>query len=148
MVWLIMCMPVLYRRWNWCSSCQIRSQNYCWLYHSGIDVAFPLFPLLFLLTCLHIIFNKISLLFHLLTLYLSCSCPYIHTEQAYSSDGLTNNVYACSLSEMELMFKLPNKKPKLLLALPQWYWCGFQIESTPKMNIITRTYIFDFTTWD
>ena len=29
-----------------------------------------------------------------------------HTEQAYSSDGLTNDVYACSLTKVEPMFSL------------------------------------------
>ena len=41
-----------------------------------------------------------------------------HTEQAYSSDGLTNDLYACSLTEVEPMFRLQRKKPRVLLALP------------------------------
>ena len=57
-----------------------------------------------------------------------------HTEQAYSSDGLTNDLYACSLTEVEPMFRLWRKKPRVLLAFPQmllmWLshrccWCGF-----------------------
>ena len=42
-----------------------------------------------------------------------------HTEQAYSSDGLTNDLYACSLTEVEPMFRLRRRKPRVLLALPQ-----------------------------
>lgn len=29
-----------------------------------------------------------------------------HTEQTYSSDGLINDLHVCSLTEVELMFKL------------------------------------------
>jgi hypothetical protein len=42
-----------------------------------------------------------------------------HTEQAYSSDGLTNDLYACSLTEVEPMFRLRRRKPRVLLTLPQ-----------------------------
>jgi len=42
-----------------------------------------------------------------------------HTEQAYSSDGLTNDLYACSLTEVEPMFRLRRKNPRILLSLPQ-----------------------------
>ena len=42
-----------------------------------------------------------------------------HTEQAHSSDGLTNDLYACSLTEVEPMFRLWRRKPRVLLALPQ-----------------------------
>ena len=42
-----------------------------------------------------------------------------HTEQAYSSDGLTNDLHACALTEVEPMFRLRRRKPKVLLALPQ-----------------------------
>jgi hypothetical protein len=40
-------------------------------------------------------------------------------EQAYSSDGLTNDLYACSLTEVEPMLRLRRRKPRVLLALPQ-----------------------------
>ena len=42
-----------------------------------------------------------------------------HTEQTYSSDGLTNDLYACSFSGVEPMFRLWRKKSRVLLALPQ-----------------------------
>ena len=42
-----------------------------------------------------------------------------HTEQAYSSDGLTNALYACSLTEVEPMFRLRRRKSRVLLAFPQ-----------------------------
>ena len=42
-----------------------------------------------------------------------------HTEEAYSSDGLTNDLYACSLMEVEPLFRLRRRKPRILLALPQ-----------------------------
>ena len=42
-----------------------------------------------------------------------------HTEQAYSSDGLTNDLHACALTEVEPMFRLRRRKPRVLLALPQ-----------------------------
>ena len=42
-----------------------------------------------------------------------------HTEKAYSSDGLTNDLYACSLTEVETMFTLRRKKPRVFLVLPQ-----------------------------
>ena len=42
-----------------------------------------------------------------------------HTEQAYSSDGLTNDWYACSLTEVEPLLRLRRRKPRVLLALPQ-----------------------------
>jgi hypothetical protein len=42
-----------------------------------------------------------------------------HTEQAYSSNGLTNDLYACSLTEVETMFTLRRKKPRVFLVLPQ-----------------------------
>ena len=44
-----------------------------------------------------------------------------HTEQAYSSHGLTNDLYACSLTEVEPMFRLRHRKPRVLLALPQMW---------------------------
>jgi len=37
-----------------------------------------------------------------------------HTEQAYSSDGLTNDLYASSLTDVEPMFKLQHRKPRLI----------------------------------
>ena len=34
-------------------------------------------------------------------------------------DGLTNDLYVCSLTEVEPMFRLRRRKPRVLLALPQ-----------------------------
>jgi hypothetical protein len=55
----------------------------------------------------------------------------------YSSDGLTNDVYACSLTKVEPMFRLRRRKPRVLLALPQmllmWLygrWLSTQINVT------------------
>ena len=42
-----------------------------------------------------------------------------HTEQTYSRDGLTNDLYVCSLTEVEPMFRLRRRKPRVLLPLPQ-----------------------------
>ena len=52
-----------------------------------------------------------------------------HTEQAYSRDALTNDLYACSLTEVEPMFRLRRRKPRVLLALVyhRCCWCGFPI---------------------
>ena len=52
-----------------------------------------------------------------------------HTEQAYSRDDLTNDLYACSLTEVEPMFRLRRRKPRVLLALVyhRCCWCGFPI---------------------
>jgi hypothetical protein len=38
-----------------------------------------------------------------------------HTEEAYSSDGLTNDLYACSLTEVEPMLRLRRRKPRVLI---------------------------------
>ena len=53
------------------------------------------------------------------------------TEQAYSSDGLTNDLYNCSLTEMEAMFRLRRKKPRVLLALPHMFLvCLYHLRSS------------------
>jgi hypothetical protein len=36
-----------------------------------------------------------------------------HTEQAYSSDGRTKDLYACSLTLVELMFMFLRRNPRL-----------------------------------
>jgi hypothetical protein len=85
-----------------------------------------------------------------------------HTEQAYSSDGLTNDLYACSLTEVEPMFRLWRKKPRVLLAFPQmllmWLYhrccrCGFTTDvvdvALPQMLLMWlyhRCCWCDFTT--
>jgi hypothetical protein len=61
-----------------------------------------------------------------------------HTEQAYSSDGLTNDLYACSLTEVEPMFRLRRRKPRVLLALPQMLlmWLSHLRSSLIADNVI------------
>jgi hypothetical protein len=39
-----------------------------------------------------------------------------HTEQAYSSDGRTRNLYACSLTVVELMLMFLRRNPSVLFA--------------------------------
>ena len=39
-----------------------------------------------------------------------------HTEQAYSSDGRTKDLYACSLTLVELMLMFLRRNPSVLLA--------------------------------
>jgi hypothetical protein len=58
-----------------------------------------------------------------------------HTKQAYSTDGLTNDLYACSLTEVEPMFRLRCRKPKVLLALPQMLlmWLSHKGETIHRM---------------
>jgi hypothetical protein len=56
-----------------------------------------------------------------------------HTEQAYSSDGLTNYLYTCSLTEVEPMFRLRRKKPRVLLALQQMLLMWFSHLSSSLM---------------
>ena len=39
-----------------------------------------------------------------------------HTEQAYSSDGRTRDLYACSVTVVELMFIFIRRNPSVLFA--------------------------------
>ena len=52
-----------------------------------------------------------------------------------NSDGLTNDLYACSLTEVEPMFRLRCRKPKVLLALPQMLlmWLSHKGETIHRM---------------
>ena len=51
--------------------------------------------------------------------------PYITGIQMYSSDGLTNNVAAFSLTGVKSMFKMRRKKPKVLLAYHNYVVVAF-----------------------
>jgi hypothetical protein len=102
-IWYIMT-----RRASVCPSSRLCHLRYC-----NISPILDVFP------CLLVTYLE-SLRWTIFILFMSILIWGSYTEQAYSSDGLTNNVYACSLTEVELIFKLPSKKPKLLLALPQW----------------------------
>jgi hypothetical protein len=86
-----------------------------------------------------------------------------HTEQAYPSNGLTNDLYACSLTEVEPMFRLRRKKPRVLLALPQmlFMWLShsrsslmatpryFALSTDSKMTVkAIIEFHRSFVTWD
>ena len=51
-----------------------------------------------------------------------------HTKQAYSRDGMINDLCACSLTEVEPMFRLRRKNPIVLLALPHVVDVAFPLE--------------------
>ena len=52
------------------------------------------------------------------------------TEQAYSTVGLTKDLYACSFTEAELMFKFLFRKPSVLFAfLHMLLMCVFHLRS-------------------
>jgi hypothetical protein len=67
-----------------------------------------------------------------------------HTEQAYSSDGLTNDLYACSLTEVEPMLRLRRRKPRVLLALPQMLMWLSHLRSS---LIVTPKYFNNYGRW-
>ena len=61
------------------------------------------------------------------------------TEQAYSNEGLTKDLYAYSFTEVELMFKFLFRKPKVLLAfLDMLFICVFHLRSD---CIVTPRYL-------
>ena len=52
------------------------------------------------------------------------------TEQTYSNDGRNKDLYACSFTEVELMFKFLFRKPKVLIAsLDMLFICLYRATS-------------------
>jgi hypothetical protein len=68
-----------------------------------------------------------------------------------ASDGLTNDLYACSLTEVEPLFRLRRRKPRILLALPQKLLMWFShlrssLIVTPRYVALFLYYINDIPT--